>query len=111
METLQYQPEIWRLDAECERLGVPTRVFFSDHIGDISQAKRICTQCSVLVPCLEGAIDRRETWGVWGGQIFRNGKMLSTKRRRGRPSKIPRVEEQMPTVPVPVHLQRYLRSA
>ena len=61
--------------------------------------------------CLEGAIARREPWGVWGGQMFLNGKILATKRRRGRPPKTPRPEDQLPEIPVPVHLRGYLRSA
>ena len=37
-----------------------------------------------------GAIERGEPWGVWGGQLFFNGKILAQKRKRGRPPKIPR---------------------
>ena len=33
------------------------------------------------------AIERREPWGVWGGQLFFNGKVLAFKRKRGRPPK------------------------
>ena len=49
----------------------------------------------------------------WGGQLFINGKILSVKRRRGRPSKVPRPEEQMPTVPVPdtfKHFSKQLKA-
>ena len=58
-------------------------------------------------------MQRREPWGVWGGQLFMNGKMLTIKRRRGRPPKVPRPEDQMPVVPVPAHLvaQAELRTA
>tara|TARA_B100000929_G_C15460857_1_gene404435 strand:+ start:421 stop:759 length:339 start_codon:yes stop_codon:yes gene_type:complete len=110
-EALTYEPEIWRREAACERLGVPTGVFFSDDIGDIVQAKNICADCPVLESCLEGAIHRREPWGVWGGQLFRNGHILTNKRRRGRPSKVPRPEEQLPVVPIPVRIQQELLSA
>jgi len=58
----------------------------------------------VNVPCLEGAIARREPWGVWGGQLLLNGKLLDRTRRRGRPPKTPRPEDQLPDVPIPVHL-------
>jgi len=111
MQALQYEPETWRADAECERLGVPTHVFFSDDLGDIAQAKRICADCPVLESCLEGAMNRREPWGVWGGQLFRNGHILANKRRRGRPSKVPRPEDQLPVVPIPARLQQELLSA
>lgn len=68
---------------------VTTELFFSDQIPDIAQAKAICAGCSLLEPCLEGAIRRREPWGVWGGQLFLNGKILAQKRKRGRPPKNP----------------------
>jgi WhiB family redox-sensing transcriptional regulator len=58
----------------------------------------------VLAQCLEGALDRREPVGVWGGQLFMNGKMLAIKRRRGRPPKVARPEDQMPVIAVPAHL-------
>jgi WhiB family redox-sensing transcriptional regulator len=30
-------------------------------------AKRICARCPVLRPCLEFALETKETHGVWGG--------------------------------------------
>ena len=111
LTTITFEPELWRNDAACARLGVPTGVFFSDPLGDIAQAKRICADCPTMVACLEAALTRNEPWGVWGGQLFRNGKMLANKRRRGRPSKVPRPEEQLPEVPIPLHLLSELRSA
>ena len=106
MQALLYESEVWHRDAACSRLGVSLDVFFSEDLGDIAQAKRICAECPALAPCLEGALERREPWGVWGGQLFRNGRMLATKRRRGRPPRVPRPEDQLPVVPIPVHLQR-----
>ena len=64
-----------------------------------------------LTLCLEAAIDRNEPWGVWGGQLFRKGKILANKRGRGRPRKISRPEDELPVIPIPVHLQSTLRSA
>ena len=101
-----------RANAACNDLqGSLTGVFFSEELQDIAAAKAICASCPVILECLEGAIDRHEPWGVWGGQMFLNGKILATKRRRGRPPKTPRPEDQLPDIPVPVHLQGYLRSA
>ncbi len=95
----------WWLDAACRDLEAGlTEVFFSEELQDIAQAKRICAGCEAIAPCLEGSIERREPWGVWGGQLFRNGRILATKRRRGRPPKNPRPEDQLPEVPVPEHL-------
>ncbi|HEY6530723.1 MAG TPA: WhiB family transcriptional regulator [Acidimicrobiales bacterium] len=101
-----------RADAACNDLqGSLTGVFFSEELQDIAAAKAICATCPVMLDCLEGAIARHEPWGVWGGQMFLNGKILATKRRRGRPPKNPRPEDQLPDIPVPVHLQGYLRTA
>lgn len=66
-----------------------TDLFFSDEIPAIRAAKAICATCPVAEPCLEGAIARREPWGVWGGQLFKDGKVLAVKRPRGRPPKDP----------------------
>jgi WhiB family transcriptional regulator, redox-sensing transcriptional regulator len=62
-------------------------LFFSEQLDDIARAKAICALCPLAEPCLEGAIARREPWGVWGGQLFFNGKILAFKRKRGRPPK------------------------
>lgn len=66
-----------------------TDLFFSDEIPDIIAAKRICAGCPVSAPCLDGALERREPWGVWGGELFANGRILAQKRKRGRPPKNP----------------------
>jgi len=95
----------WEDIAACRAVPNAADLFFSEDIGDIAAAKRVCADCSVLAECLEGALDRRELFGVWGGQLFINGKMLTVKRPRGRPPKVARPEDQMPVVPIPVHLQ------
>lgn len=75
-------------EASCrDEAGSLTELFFSDQIPDIIRAKEICSSCPLIEPCLEGALDRREPWGVWGGQLFFNGKILAQKRKRGRPPK------------------------
>ncbi len=97
--------EFWD-DAACANgEGSLARIFFSDELQDIAHAKTICAECPVLEPCLEGAIARREPWGVWGGQLFMNGRVLANKRRRGRPAKTPRAEDQLPEIPIPLRLQ------
>ncbi len=104
--------EQWRDQARCLDLGASlTGMFFSEELGDIAKAKAICAECPVIVECLEGALARREPWGVWGGQMFVNGRIRATKRRQGRPPKHPRPEDQLPEIPVPVHLRTYLRTA
>ncbi len=66
-----------------------TDLFFSDEIPAIRAAKAICAACPLVDPCLAGAVQRREPWGVWGGQLFKDGKILAVKRPRGRPPKDP----------------------
>jgi WhiB family transcriptional regulator, redox-sensing transcriptional regulator len=80
-------------DARCrDGAGTMTALFFSEQIDDIARAKAICVMCPMIEPCLEGALERREPWGVWGGQLFFNGKILAQKRKRGRPPKNPPVQ-------------------
>jgi WhiB family transcriptional regulator, redox-sensing transcriptional regulator len=96
----------WWTHARCSNGdGKLNQLFFSDDLHDIARAKHICATCPAMIPCLEGALARREPWGVWGGQLFRNGKILASKRRRGRPPKRPRPEDQLPDIPIPEHLQ------
>ena len=81
------------VDARCrDGAGTMTALFFSEQIDDIARAKAICALCPMVEPCLEGALARREPWGVWGGQLFFNGKILAQKRKRGRPPKNPQVQ-------------------
>jgi WhiB family redox-sensing transcriptional regulator len=96
----------WWAHARCnDGSGRLADMFFSDELQDIARAKHICATCPAMIPCLEGALERREPWGVWGGQLFLNGKIQAIKRRRGRPPKLPRPEDQLPEIPIPAHLQ------
>ncbi|HXH57558.1 WhiB family transcriptional regulator [Iamia sp.] len=92
----------WWADARCDDAnGSLSALFFSEELQDIAAAKRICALCPVIEDCLGGALARREPWGVWGGQLFRNGRILASKRRRGRPPKVARPEDELPQVAVP----------
>ncbi len=62
-------------------------LFFSEDLHDIARAKHLCTTCPVRRPCLQAALERHEPCGVWGGELFVNGRVLAHKRRRGRPPK------------------------
>ena len=96
----------WWAHARCnDGSGRLSPLFFSEELQDIARAKHICATCPAMIPCLEGALERREPWGVWGGQLFLNGKILSIKRRRGRPPKLPRPEDQLPEIPIPEQLR------
>jgi WhiB family redox-sensing transcriptional regulator len=64
-----------------------SELWFADTPGDLERAKAFCRDCPALSVCLAGAIDRREPWGVWGGEIFERGVIIARKRPRGRPRK------------------------
>ena len=70
------------------RLGDP-ELFFAETPADVEQAKALCRDCPVRAACLASALERREPWGVWGGELFVSGVVVARKRPRGRPRKHP----------------------
>jgi WhiB family redox-sensing transcriptional regulator len=62
-------------------------LFFAESPDDVELAKSLCSDCPVRARCLAGAIERREPWGVWGGELFIRGEIVARKRGRGRPRK------------------------
>ena len=78
-------------------VGVPTGralpcsgdpdLFFAELPEDVELAKALCRACPVRIACLAGAVERREPWGVWGGELFLRGDVVPRKRPRGRPRK------------------------
>ncbi|GAA4665276.1 MULTISPECIES: WhiB family transcriptional regulator [Amycolatopsis] len=67
-------------------------LWFAEAPADLERAKRLCADCPIRESCLAGALDRREPWGVWGGEIFERGVIVARKRPRGRPRKHPVAE-------------------
>jgi len=93
MFAIQYEQlaaeDSWRREARCrDESAALTALFFSESLDDIAAAKAFCRACPVREACLEAAQRRREPWGVWGGELIANGKVLAQKRRRGRPPKV-----------------------
>jgi len=62
-------------------------LFFAEAPADVEAAKALCQGCRARVACLEGALERREPWGVWGGELLLRGTIVPRKRPRGRPRK------------------------
>ena len=62
-------------------------LFFADTPADVEYAKTLCHDCPARLACLAGALERREPWGVWGGEWFVQGVVVPRKRPRGRPRK------------------------
>jgi WhiB family redox-sensing transcriptional regulator len=102
MTTSVLEPTLSNLHDEAEafvELGgavdgdrLPCRVndpelWFAESPGDVEFAKVLCQDCPVQAMCLTGALERREPWGVWGGELFLQGAVIPRKRPRGRPRK------------------------
>ena len=64
-------------------------LWFAESPVSVEQAKALCVPCPLRDACLAGALQRREPWGVWGGQLLIGGVVVPFKRPRGRPRKVP----------------------
>src|SRR5215469_7405053 len=61
------------------------QLWFSDLPADLQLAKAYCRPCPMRRVCLTGAVERHEPHGVWGGEIFALGAIITEKRPPGRP--------------------------
>jgi WhiB family redox-sensing transcriptional regulator len=59
-------------------------LFFAESPREVDQAKALCRGCRARTACLTKALERREPWGVWGGELLA---IVARKRPRGRPRK------------------------
>lgn len=84
--------------------GTLTHLFFADDETTIARAKAICRKCGLASNCLRSALESEEPYGVWGGELVIEGKVVARKRGRGRPPKQPRPALIVDEVPIPVHL-------
>lgn len=100
--------DLWLLEANCRDLD--TAHFFSDDLDDIAEAKRVCLACPVRTRCLDAAVERGEQYGVWGGHLFVAGRIVLSKRRRGRPPKVARPGDTLPEVEVPEVYRRLVTA-
>jgi WhiB family redox-sensing transcriptional regulator len=62
-------------------------LWFAESPADVEAAKARCHGCPIQPDCLQGALERGEPWGVWGGQLVLAGEVVARKRPRGRPRK------------------------
>lgn len=62
-------------------------LWFAETPEGLEYAKALCATCPLRTMCLQGALERREPWGVWGGEILVDGQVIARKRVRGRPRK------------------------
>lgn len=77
------------LDADLPCRQHPADLWFAELPEEVEAAKSLCGDCPIRAMCLEQALERREPWGVWGGQLMLQGVVVPRKRPRGRPRKNP----------------------
>lgn len=70
----------------CQAAG-EADLWFAESSNDVERAKALCLGCPIRAACLAGAVERAEPWGVWGGEVFVSGVVVTRKRGRGRPRK------------------------
>jgi WhiB family redox-sensing transcriptional regulator len=75
--------------ADIPCLEYDAALWFAESPVDVEFAKTLCGACPARTDCLNGALDRQEPWGVWGGELFVRGAVVAGKRPRGRPRKNP----------------------
>jgi WhiB family redox-sensing transcriptional regulator len=61
-------------------------MYFSEDELAVAEAKSLCGGCPVRAQCLVGALSRKEPAGVWGGELFEDGRVIARKRKAGRPT-------------------------
>lgn len=91
LDSLPDRPDWW--DAAACRTSHPD-VFFPVDAEGVVRAQRICDGCpdDAKAKCLEGALERREDAGVWGGKSERQRRQLLRHFRRPRPPTPPTEE-------------------
>lgn len=99
------QPRVADSPTQARSSGVPccqsdAELWFAESPDDLEYAKSLCRRCPVVRRCLEGALDRAEPCGVWGGEIFVQGVVVPRKPPRGRPGKTRSSHEQLSPGPV-----------
>ena len=96
-ETLWAAPRItgwpdWHVQAVCRGLESADSIFFGgeeDSDGPplrpsfVAAAKALCAVCPVSRECLTWALEKRELFGIWGGQSGRQREKLRRRMRAG----------------------------
>ncbi|MEU6977475.1 MULTISPECIES: WhiB family transcriptional regulator [unclassified Streptomyces] len=81
----QYDSSPWQAAAACA--GLSPSVVFSRRGKEAAPALRACAACPVRREC-ETAVAPAESWfdGVCAGRLWRNGRPVKPRRRRGEPA-------------------------
>ena len=87
MQLSALMPEFERFEDELPCRFYDPELFFAEAPVDVEHAKSLCQACPLRAQCLSAAVERREPWGVWGGELLVQGVVVPRKRPRGRPRK------------------------
>lgn len=72
----------WRKRAQCRDRD--PEMFFAEGHRTVKAAKAVCRSgCPVRAQCLAYALDSRQPYGVWGGELFVNGVVVNRDSRMG----------------------------
>ncbi|MFD7095788.1 WhiB family transcriptional regulator [Streptomyces xanthophaeus] len=65
--------------------GADPELFFAHALSNLqtARAKAICATCPLIASCLEGALERGEEYGVWGGLTEDERRSLKRRAARG----------------------------
>ena len=74
------QREGWEQDAACR--GHDVDLFFSIEEPDQELALELCGSCEVREECLVSALKRHEMYGIWGGTLENDRRLLIRDLRR-----------------------------
>lgn len=78
--SLTIKPKTWEKRASC--LGFPAVIFYPEDIKPetSAQALEICRNCPVRLQCLEQALIRNESEGIWGGTLPQERRSIRRKK-------------------------------
>lgn len=71
----------WVAHAACA--GQPASWFFPERGESTAEAKAICADCPVRVPCLEWALETNTNFGIWGGTSEHQRKRMRARQLNG----------------------------
>ena len=71
----------WYLAGACR--GLESSIFYPDHAEAAEEARAlaVCSGCEVRSECLDHALVRRESTGIWGGTTERDRRRILRRRR------------------------------
>lgn len=67
-------------EAKCRNAN--PEIFYPEQGGSTKEAKRICEECPIRIPCLDYALENNERFGVWGGFSERERRKIQQRQKR-----------------------------